>query len=159
MLSTARPAITKELSIGGLPESRSQRQPMDRTVTQLRRVVVGAVPSPEIEEYFEAIVEEISDDVVRLRTVSSTGEEASALLAISSIPPGERAYLEPGAPMRITVLIRSRPTAKPGRFTQVRETDVRVLRPSQRYRPSTELREHVAGIILDRMMATLSSKG
>lgn len=104
--------------------------------------------SVEIEEYFEAVVEEITDDAVRLRTRSSGGEEAIAWLARERIPESEQKYIALGAPARITVLVTKVPC-------RVRETEVRFLRPSQWYRPTVAEAAPVTEMLLERMQKAL----
>ena len=83
----------------------------------------------DVEEYYEAFVDEVSDSALRLRTVSSDGEEGIAWLPIDKIPESERTYIELGAPLRISVILSR------GLKTNERKTLIRFLRPSQ-WRPS-----------------------
>jgi hypothetical protein len=100
----------------------------------------------DLEEFFEAIVDEITDDAVQLRTTSSTGEEGIAWLDLERIPEGERKYVELGAPVRVSILMRRDGTNR-------REHHIRVLRPFQ-WRPQAAAPE-TGAYLLEQMKAVL----
>lgn len=58
----------------------------------------------DVVECFECYIEAIDGDELRLRTVSSGGEEAIATLPLSAVPFSERSYVKLGASLRITIL-------------------------------------------------------
>jgi hypothetical protein len=104
-------------------------------------------PRARVEEYFDAVVEEVTDDAVRLRTRSSNGEQGTAWLPRTKIPAAERKYIVLGAPLRITIFATAR---------RRRKTEVRFLRPSEWYRPTAAEREPVAQMLLEHMRAVLA---
>jgi hypothetical protein len=105
---------------------------------------------PEIEEYFHAVVEAITDDALQLRTRSSGGEEAVAWMDLVRVPESERKYIRLGAPLRITIRVTKAPSRR-------RETQVRFLRPGQYVRPTEREAEGVVAL-LDRMQAALAPR-
>ncbi len=107
--------------------------------------------APEIEEYFEAVVEEIASDAICLRTRSSGGEEAIAWLRTEHITAEERKYIALGAPARITILVTSVPRRE-------RKTEVRFLRPSQWYRPTATEADPVVDLLVQRMNEALAPR-
>jgi hypothetical protein len=100
-----------------------------------------------VEDFFEAIVDEIDASSLRLRTVSSTGEEGLAWLPIEKIPKGERVFIELGAPLRVSVVVHS------GTTTNERKTEIRFLRPLQ-WRPKADT-SALTDRMMDRMKAIL----
>lgn len=109
------------------PEDTSVFQRPSRTLILQRQ----AEPVTELEEYFDGFVTEIADSEIRLRTRSSTGEEAEAWLPKEQIPQDEMQYLELGVPVRVSVLVRTKPRRERGFL-------IRFLRPHQWYRPTPE---------------------
>ncbi len=85
-----------------------------------------------LEEYFECYIEALEGDELRLRTFSSKGEEAIATMPVAAVPPGERPYIELGAPLRVAIF-----RSQDGKQTR-REQQVRLLRPSQWKAPLSE---------------------
>lgn len=102
----------------------------------------------ELEEFFDGVVTEIADDEIRIRTVSSQGEEGDAWLPKEQIPPGEMDYLELGVPVRVSVLVRARPRRERG-------FSVRFLRPHQWFRPTAEEAAPAAKLLLEAMKQVL----
>jgi hypothetical protein len=104
-------------------------------------------PSLEVEEYFEAVVDQFTPDSVQFRMTSSGGEEGVSWVPMAKIPPGEQKYVALGAPARISIVIHR------GFTTNHRESEIRFLRPSQ-WRHSTES-DAAADFLLERMKAIL----
>lgn len=88
--------------------------------------------SAEVEEFFECYVEGMDEQELRLRVVSSEGQEAIATMPIERVPEGERRHLEVGVPLRITIFLE-----RVGKQVR-REQQVRVLRPPQWKVPLSE---------------------
>jgi hypothetical protein len=112
-----------------------------------------AGPGPDwvLEESFEATIEEIRDDAIRVHTVSSGGEEGDAWLPMARIPDSERRWIALGVPMRVAVLYDRNAR------TRRRESFVRVLRPSQWLAPVTKpVVEKIADKMLARMHTLLA---
>lgn len=103
-------------------------------------------PEYEVEEFFEAVVEAIRDNIIQLRTISSSGEEAMAELSINSIPVTEQKYIQLGAPVRISVIVSALGTRK-------RDYRIRFLRPFQWRTPDET--EQATSYLLEQMKAVL----
>lgn len=108
----------------GYGEDTASAAPAALTTVQEGFLQGGTKPSFEVEEFFEGVVEEIADDEIQLRTVSSAGEEGVAWLPLSKIPDGERKFIRLGAPARVSIVLSQDGTVR-------REHQVRFLRPSQ----------------------------
>jgi hypothetical protein len=106
--------------------------------------------STDLEEFFEAFVDEITDSALRLRTITSKGEEGIAWLPIDKIPASEQTYIELGAPLRISIVLDRGPR------TNERRTHVRFLRPFQ-WRSTTSA-EKATDYLLERMKAVLGER-
>jgi hypothetical protein len=78
----------------------------------------------EVEEFFEGVIDEIGDEAIRMRTTSSEGEQGIAWLPFEKLPASEQKYVELGAPIRVSIVMR-----RDG--TNTREHQIRVLRPNQ----------------------------
>ena len=131
------------------PVSVSVRQDLtlDENALDVVHQLGQATSAVIVEEFFEATVEEMRDEEVRLRTVSSRGEEGNAWLPVARVPKSEQPYLEIGAPVRITIL-----AATPS------QPQIRVLRPDQ-WKVEPKLVSTVAQNLLERMERTLASRG
>lgn len=148
--SALKKVVKKETSwsseIGADGTFSGERAP---TLTSTRQGFMRADPSPavELEEYFEGVVEEITDSAVQLRTTSSNGEEGVAWLPVESIPRSELKYVTLGAPARISIVVER------GRGTNLRKNQIRFLRPSQ-WRSAVN-RDGVTDYLLQKMKAAL----
>lgn len=102
---------------------RSHRKGGER-ISELREAVAKTPSTEVVEECFECYIEAIEGAELRLRTVSSKGEEAIATMPLSAVPLSERPYIELGASLCVTIL-RSHDGNQVRREQQVR------LLPSQ----------------------------
>lgn len=133
---TAAEALRTKVRIG------SSVGPLFADFAETRNAIYQPHPTEVVEEYFDGTIEEVSPDGLRLNTVSSEGEEAEAWLPWTAFEedPGERAFAEVGAPIRITVFSH--------------RTLVRILRPTQ-WRVPPEASSAVAEMLLHRMQQIL----
>ena len=146
-----RVTITDPLPAPGSMALRQSWTLDDNAVDAIRQAGQLGTNTDEIEESFTGTVEELRSDEIRLRTISSAGEEGEAWLPISRIPMSEKKYLEVGAPVRIAIVIS-------GKETRARESHIRVLRPNQ-WKSHPETVSAVASMILERMKKVLGSGG
>jgi len=110
--------------------------------------------TPELEEFWEATIEEIGKDAIRLHTRSRSGEEADAWLPLEKVPQSERRHIMLGAPMRISVFLQRVDK------TRRRFEEIRVVRPDQWQAPVTaQGRTEIAETLLERMLATVTCSG
>jgi len=127
----------------------------ETTVTQkayvLTRVQLPESSETELEEFFEGFVTEIADTEIRLRTISSAGEEGDAWLPLTQVPRDELDFLELGVPVRVSVVVRTAPRRE-------RAYTVRFLRPHQWYRPSADEAAPVVEYLLDKMKTALGNR-
>lgn len=73
-------------------------------ISELREAVAKTSSTEVVEECFECYIEAIEGAELRLRTVSSSGEEAIATMPLSAVPLSERPYVELGTSLRVTIL-------------------------------------------------------
>lgn len=131
--------VTEPALQGPLSASKTQREGRDTAV---------------MEEYFECYVEAMDDHELRLRTISSRGEEAIATMPIASVPEGERRHLEIGVPIRIAIFVET--VGKQVR----RQQQIRVLRSSQWKLPlSDRAREELTQYYERRLHSLLHAGG
>ena len=139
-----------------LPKSAPQvetgypRRPRDLASGEDTRVAIKQVPTSmatrtqaidegpnwDVEEFFSGVVEECSDEGVRVGVQSSAGEEATAWIPWREIDERERDYAIVGAPVRVSILI-------PTSGKRERAKRVRFLRPTQ-WRTRKQHREAAA---------------
>lgn len=109
-----------------------------------------ALVSPQLEEFFEGVIDEIGNADLKLRTVSSSGEEGTAWLPIDRIPESEQPFIELGAPVRVSIVVSR------GKKANERRSEIRILRPSQ-WRPSRDT-EVLTDFVLNQLKAVLGGK-
>jgi hypothetical protein len=109
--------------------------------------------APELEQFWEATIEEIRATAIRVHTRDRSGEEADAWLTLDKVPRSEQPHIALGAPMRISVFLQS------VEKTRRRFEEIRILRRNQWQAPvEPSTLEHIAEKFLDRMLGVASVK-
>lgn len=108
---------------------------------------------PDLEEFFDCVIEEVTDNTLRLHTRALSGEEAVAWLPMEKVPPSERRHVMLGAPLRVSIYKRN------NNGTAQRFEEIRVLRPDQWQVPvSRQGLDDVASMLLERMRGVLTQR-
>jgi hypothetical protein len=132
-------SVAFETKVGLGPSS---TESIFRSWAENLNTVYRSSPVQAVEEHFDGTIEEVTEEGLRLSTVSSGGEEAEAWLPWTAFDedPGEKKFVQVGAPIRITI------------FSD--RTLVRVLRPAQ-WKIATEASDAVTDMLLNRMKQVL----